>query len=155
MFWRAWHLRNDVVHAQGKATVRGSVLFLTSYEESLDTVSSRAKAEINGKGKEKVPGFKALTRLTCSNGHLGDRDYHGDPPSSPIILPRISSLHPIHPPPHHLPSAHQPPNQSPAPRFESRSRFELHSALKSPDIQEVEAALEVPQKRVGAARQGA
>jgi hypothetical protein len=79
----------------------------------------------------------------------------GDPPSSSRILPRISSLHPILPPPHHLPSAHQPPNQSPAPRFESRSRFERHSALKSPGIQEVEAASEVPQKRVGAARQGA
>jgi hypothetical protein len=33
--WRAWHLRNDVVHGKGMASILGSVSFLTSYYESL------------------------------------------------------------------------------------------------------------------------
>jgi hypothetical protein len=30
LFWRAWHLRNDVMHGDGKATILGSSKFLTT-----------------------------------------------------------------------------------------------------------------------------
>jgi ribonuclease HI len=35
MLWRAWHLRNDVIHSDGKASVTGSVMFLHSYLHDL------------------------------------------------------------------------------------------------------------------------
>jgi hypothetical protein len=56
LFWRAWHLRNDAVHAQGKATVKGSMLFLISYADSLGMASNPAKSLENGKGKEPLSG---------------------------------------------------------------------------------------------------
>jgi hypothetical protein len=59
LFRRAWHLRNYTIHGRGKATVKGSALFLTSYEESLHTARSRPRVEVNVKGKEKVRGSSA------------------------------------------------------------------------------------------------
>jgi ribonuclease HI len=31
LLWRAWHLRNDIVHQEGRATIGDSVLFLQAY----------------------------------------------------------------------------------------------------------------------------
>jgi hypothetical protein len=31
LFWRAWHLRNDLVHGDGKGSIIGSGKFLESY----------------------------------------------------------------------------------------------------------------------------
>jgi hypothetical protein len=42
MFWRAWHLRNDVVHGKGMGSILGSVNFLTSYHESFTTRARRS-----------------------------------------------------------------------------------------------------------------
>ena len=38
MFWRAWHLRNDIIHSTGKSSVIGSVKFLQCYWDSLDMI---------------------------------------------------------------------------------------------------------------------
>jgi hypothetical protein len=34
--WRSWHLRNDIIHAKGKATVEQSVNFLISYVPTIN-----------------------------------------------------------------------------------------------------------------------
>jgi hypothetical protein len=31
LLWRSWHLRNDIIHAEGKETIARSVAFLMSY----------------------------------------------------------------------------------------------------------------------------
>jgi hypothetical protein len=54
LLWRAWHLRNDVIHASGRALIIGSVMFLTSYSESLNIASQLPPVSSIGKGKEKV-----------------------------------------------------------------------------------------------------
>jgi hypothetical protein len=62
LFWCAWRPRNDAVHAQGKANVKGSTMFLISYAESLDMASSSATALENVKGKEPVHGQDLLDK---------------------------------------------------------------------------------------------
>jgi hypothetical protein len=54
LFWRAWHLRNDAIHAQGTATIKDSTMFLTSYEKSVGIASQKVGIQVNGKDKEKV-----------------------------------------------------------------------------------------------------
>jgi hypothetical protein len=46
LFWRAWHLRNNIVHGKGTGSVVASANFLTSYSESL-----QVEGPENGKGK--------------------------------------------------------------------------------------------------------
>jgi hypothetical protein len=36
LFWRSWHLRNDIVHEQGKESIATSVSFLLSYNQPHD-----------------------------------------------------------------------------------------------------------------------
>ncbi|CAH9104394.1 unnamed protein product [Cuscuta epithymum] len=52
IFWRAWHLRNDVVHGKGDAKVSASVEFLRSYWESWIQIQYVSQ---NGKGKFEFP----------------------------------------------------------------------------------------------------
>jgi hypothetical protein len=54
LLWCAWHLRNDVIHASGRASIAGSIMSLTSYSESLNIASQMAPVSLNGKGKKKV-----------------------------------------------------------------------------------------------------
>ena len=35
IMWRSWHLRNDIIHEKGKATIADSVSFLRNYECTL------------------------------------------------------------------------------------------------------------------------
>jgi hypothetical protein len=35
MLWRAWYLRNEVVHGQGTGSITGAVHFLVNYWEAL------------------------------------------------------------------------------------------------------------------------
>jgi ribonuclease HI len=37
MLWRAWHLRNDIIHQEGKASVTSSVFYLQSLHRDLST----------------------------------------------------------------------------------------------------------------------
>jgi hypothetical protein len=48
LFWRAWHLRNDVIHQQGKESIAASVSFLLSYAERFQA-SSHLVEDIKGK----------------------------------------------------------------------------------------------------------
>jgi ribonuclease HI len=54
LYRRSWHLRNDIIHDLGKASVEGSVAFLLSYAESLDLISHQVAFDDNGKGKGKI-----------------------------------------------------------------------------------------------------
>lgn len=51
VLWRAWHLRDDVIHNKGKATVWDSVSFLKSYWECLSAPNLIAN---DAKGKQKM-----------------------------------------------------------------------------------------------------
>jgi hypothetical protein len=39
MLWRAWHLRNDMVHGQGSGSIVGSALFLGNFAKCLCRLS--------------------------------------------------------------------------------------------------------------------
>jgi hypothetical protein len=53
LLWRAWHLRNDVIHGKGNGSILGSVKFLVNYSDSLKGVnnSTQIREIKNGKGK--------------------------------------------------------------------------------------------------------
>ena len=40
LLWRAWHLRNDVIHQMGDETIARSVAFLLNYDNSLNSTLS-------------------------------------------------------------------------------------------------------------------
>ncbi|KAM0922814.1 hypothetical protein ACQ4PT_005932 [Festuca glaucescens] len=44
LLWRAWHLRNNIVHDDGKETVENSVSFLLSYNNTIKTMEASGKA---------------------------------------------------------------------------------------------------------------
>ncbi len=48
LFWRAWHIRNDAVHAQGREEVAGSCCFLRTYCDILFPIQQN---DIVNKGK--------------------------------------------------------------------------------------------------------
>jgi hypothetical protein len=52
LLWRTWHLRNDMIHGKGRATVAGSVEFLVNYANSLNMASGAIAVEQSIKGKE-------------------------------------------------------------------------------------------------------
>jgi ribonuclease HI len=52
LLWRAWHLRNDVVHNEGKARIDESAIFLTSYYDSSNREA--LPPPVNHKGKHCV-----------------------------------------------------------------------------------------------------
>jgi hypothetical protein len=54
MFWRAWFLRNDVLHGKGTASIIASTKFLTRYAESLQVGRQETMKELDAKGKTKV-----------------------------------------------------------------------------------------------------
>ncbi|CAN6302143.1 unnamed protein product [Urochloa humidicola] len=51
-FWRAWHLRNNVIHGDGKTSVYGSAKFVISYWQSL--LQIRHGREDDKKGKAPI-----------------------------------------------------------------------------------------------------
>jgi hypothetical protein len=52
LFWRAWFLRNDVMHEKGTTMVKGSVDFLTSYATTLNITKHAARGDPINKGKK-------------------------------------------------------------------------------------------------------
>jgi hypothetical protein len=54
ILWRAWHLRNDSIHAKGECTIAGSAGFLTSYALALDIAKTKLGPDVDLKGKRKV-----------------------------------------------------------------------------------------------------
>ncbi|GJN39785.1 hypothetical protein PR202_gb28926 [Eleusine coracana subsp. coracana] len=54
LLWRAWHLRNDIIHGKGTCSVVGSARFLISYLESLHIAGNPTQTATYQKGKRKV-----------------------------------------------------------------------------------------------------
>jgi hypothetical protein len=54
MLWRAWHLRNDIMHGDGAGSVTGSVHFLLNYMESLKIATEAPSMGTSDKGKGKL-----------------------------------------------------------------------------------------------------
>ncbi|XP_071678715.1 uncharacterized protein [Lolium perenne] len=48
LLWRAWHLRNDIVHNQGRETIASPVAFLQTYN-STQELSLNATEDLKGK----------------------------------------------------------------------------------------------------------
>ena len=57
MFWRAWHLRNDLIFGKGKEKISDSVRFIQNYWTSFSSCHPNVKMEISIKGKERVDGL--------------------------------------------------------------------------------------------------
>jgi hypothetical protein len=60
LLWRAWHLRNDIIHRKGAESIIGSASFLVSHDESLE-IASHGTLAIGAADKGKVvmfPGSK-------------------------------------------------------------------------------------------------
>jgi ribonuclease HI len=56
LLWRSWHLRNDVIHHQGRETIEQSVAFLESYAHA-----DSQQAPVPGDPKGKRPMFVTTT----------------------------------------------------------------------------------------------
>ncbi|KAK1647773.1 hypothetical protein QYE76_065578 [Lolium multiflorum] len=61
LFWRSWHLRNDIVHEQEKESIATSVSFLLSYDQPHDPCEGNACSPIvNCDGAEETEAKAAL-----------------------------------------------------------------------------------------------
>ncbi|KAM0843073.1 hypothetical protein ACQ4PT_057951 [Festuca glaucescens] len=58
LFWRAWHLRNNVIHENGKEPISRSVNFLVSYA----TAHENLEVPVNIKGKTPFPCSASIIR---------------------------------------------------------------------------------------------
>jgi hypothetical protein len=56
LLWRAWHLRNDMVHGQGTGSVMGSVQFLVNYWDTWRGAHLGNPVQASVKGKEIMEG---------------------------------------------------------------------------------------------------
>jgi ribonuclease HI len=72
MFWRAWHLRNDVVHGKGTGSILGSMNFLTSYSESLQEGGRRKPGGADNKGKTKIADGAGRMKKCTATESAGD-----------------------------------------------------------------------------------
>lgn len=45
LFWRCWHLRNDIIHAKGDASISQSASFIVAYAESLFIIRQDEKGK--------------------------------------------------------------------------------------------------------------
>ena len=66
LFWRVWHLRNDLIFGKGKETVIGSAMFLESYWLAFSSCQPTNEVITNYKGKEVVAGFGASNTVERS-----------------------------------------------------------------------------------------
>jgi len=67
-FWQAWHLRNNVIHGDGKASVHGSARFVASYWESLLRIWHGRDNDKKGK----APIYDMWNRDIAWNGGLAN-----------------------------------------------------------------------------------
>jgi hypothetical protein len=83
ILWRAWHLRNDVIHAKGTTTIMSSAMFLSSYGESLHIANQPhvAQIDIKGKGKLKEGVHSGKTTIHRQRKHKRKKATWLAPPS--------------------------------------------------------------------------
>jgi hypothetical protein len=49
MWWRIWHMRNNIIFGDGKCGIQQSALFLRSYHESLQASDRHDVQDLKGK----------------------------------------------------------------------------------------------------------
>jgi hypothetical protein len=63
LFWRAWYLRNDVIHGKGTGLVGASARFLIAYYESLQGTKGKRHGKQDDRGKGKM--VEAVIKSKC------------------------------------------------------------------------------------------
>jgi ribonuclease HI len=92
LLWRAWHLRNDMIHGKGKAMVTGSALFLKSYGESLNLTERKKLTDLDEKGKEKIPeGARSVRAMTGEAGRKKDKKSKWEAPEQGWIKVNVDA----------------------------------------------------------------
>jgi hypothetical protein len=86
LLWHSWHLRNDVIHGKGLATIKGSAEFLVSYASSLKICSGIGGQELSDKGKEAV--WEGVVNLSKPEAHheVKEPQCWGPPPEGWVKL---------------------------------------------------------------------
>jgi hypothetical protein len=82
ILWRAWHLRNDIIHNDRRATIAESVAFLRSY---LTSTSPQLNTVKDRKGKQKM-FLISRTHVPCrisAHEHYGLRVILSHRPENP------------------------------------------------------------------------
>jgi hypothetical protein len=72
LFWQAWHLRNDVIHGDGKGSIVGSTKFLVSYWDSLSFALHGPAPATDAKGKAVVVGTSKKRNPSIPDGSNND-----------------------------------------------------------------------------------
>uniref|UniRef100_A0ACD5XW65 Uncharacterized protein n=1 Tax=Avena sativa TaxID=4498 RepID=A0ACD5XW65_AVESA len=65
LLWRSWHLRNDVVHEKGNATVASAVAFLRSYHHD----SRHNPSNSDTKGKRPAEAAPLASSIPAASPH--------------------------------------------------------------------------------------
>jgi hypothetical protein len=60
IFWRTWHLRNNVMHGDGLSTVIRSAKFLLHLWDSLGVAADKEEESENGKGKRPLHDGRSM-----------------------------------------------------------------------------------------------
>ena len=63
MFWRAWHLRNDLIFGKGKESISASVSFIQNYWASFSSCHAKTKVEVSNKGKGVIDGLQPISNV--------------------------------------------------------------------------------------------
>jgi hypothetical protein len=86
LLWRSWHLRNDIIHGKGLATVKGSAEFLVSYASSLKICNDIGGQEPSDKRKEVV--WEGVVNLSKPEAHheVKEPQCWGPPPEGWVKL---------------------------------------------------------------------
>ena len=81
MLWRDWHLRNDIIHEKGKATISDSVAFLQNYLETLYIKDNIPLCDKKGKRPMFVETrFHSKSDAGCDGGGSNDIKHVWIPP---------------------------------------------------------------------------
>ena len=78
IFWRAWHLRNDLIFHEGREYVCSAALFLESYWASYTSCHSNKQSDLSKKGKRVVDVQEAIDISARNRGTW-------QPPSSEVF----------------------------------------------------------------------
>lgn len=63
MFWRAWHLRNDLIFGKGKESITASVSFVQNYWASFSSCHANMQVAAGNKGKQVMEEPQVTTNM--------------------------------------------------------------------------------------------
>ena len=62
IFWRAWHLRDDLIFGRGKESLSASAIFVENYWKSFTTANACVQVDLSNKGKGVVDKWRYVTQ---------------------------------------------------------------------------------------------